>query len=105
MKYCSNCGNPVNENQDVCLNCGVVLKKKFTNQPVEEGSTGGWAVLGFFFPLVGLILYLAWIDTKPKSAKAAGKGAIIGFIVGIVLTIILLIILFSLMAQYYFALV
>ena len=27
MNYCSNCGKKVNENQDVCLNCGVNLKK------------------------------------------------------------------------------
>ena len=101
MKYCSNCGNPVNENQDVCLNCGVVLKKKYTSNHVEEGSTGGWAVLGFFFPLVGLILYLAWIDTKPKSAKAAGKGALIGVIIAVILSIIVLILIFSMMMHMY----
>ena len=101
MKYCSNCGNPVNENQDVCLNCGVVLKKKYTSDHVEEGSTGGWAVLGFFFPLVGLILYLAWSDTKPKSAKAAGKGALIGVIIAVILSIIVLILIFSMMMHMY----
>lgn len=101
MKYCSNCGNPVNENQDVCLNCGVVLKKKYTSNHVEEGSTGGWAVLGFFFPLVGLILYLAWSDTKPKSAKAAGKGALIGVIIAVILSIIVLILIFSMMMHMY----
>ena len=31
MKYCSNCGKKVNENQDVCLNCGIALKKQPKN--------------------------------------------------------------------------
>lgn len=104
MKYCGNCGNAVNENQDVCLNCGVSLRPNKSILEVEEGATGGWGVLGFFFPIIGLILYLAWADTKPKSSKAAGKGALIGFIVGVVVSIIYLIILFSLMMQLYFVL-
>ena len=27
MKYCGNCGKPVNENADYCLNCGCFLNK------------------------------------------------------------------------------
>lgn len=27
MNYCFNCGKKVNEVQDVCLNCGVNLRK------------------------------------------------------------------------------
>ena len=30
-KFCSNCGKELNENQDVCLNCGVSIKRN--NQP------------------------------------------------------------------------
>ncbi len=26
-KYCENCGKPLKENQDVCLNCGVAVRK------------------------------------------------------------------------------
>lgn len=47
---------------------------------VEEGSTAGWAILSFFFPIVGLILFIVWKDSKPKSARAAGKGALISVI-------------------------
>ncbi len=36
--------------------------------PTDSGSFG-WAVLGFFFPLVGLILLLVWKDSMPLSAK------------------------------------
>ena len=30
-KFCSNCGKELNENQDVCLNCGVSVKKMNNN--------------------------------------------------------------------------
>lgn len=51
--------------------------------PADSGSFG-WAVLGFCFPIVGLILYLVWKNTKPRSAGRAAKGALVGFILGIV---------------------
>ena len=37
-----------------------------------------WGLLGCCIPLVGLILFLVWKDNKPKTAKAAGIGAIVG---------------------------
>lgn len=55
--------------------------------PMDAPSTG-YAVLCFFFPVVGLILYLVWKDEFPMRAKSAGKGAIIGVIANVVLTII-----------------
>ena len=73
---------------------------KFASTPVQPVAgvpsqaaaqdTGGigWAVLGFFIPLAGLILYLVWKDERPLSAKSAGKGAIVGVIVNVVVSII-----------------
>ncbi|MBQ1407729.1 MAG: SHOCT domain-containing protein [Eubacterium sp.] len=61
----------------------------YTNEPAavqaNEGDSGGWAVLGFLLPIVGLILFLVWSGTRPKDAKAAGLGALVGFIVGCML--------------------
>ena len=47
----------------------------------KSGSSFGWAVLGFFIPLAGLILFLVWGQTRPEDAKAAGKGALISVII------------------------
>lgn len=47
--------------------------------------------MGFFIPIVGLILFLIYEEKKPKRAKSAIKGALIGFITKIVLAIILVI--------------
>ena len=38
---------------------------------------------------MGLILFLVWKDTKPRTAKAAGKGALISVIVWIVMYVLL----------------
>ena len=55
----------------------------------KEGSKFGWGVLGFFIPLVGLILFLVWMKDKKRASKAAGIGALIGVGVGLILSIIL----------------
>ncbi len=41
----------------------------------------GYALLGFFLPIVGLILYLVWKPTDPANARAAGIGALVSAIV------------------------
>lgn len=50
--------------------------------PEPDIPSFGWGVLGFFFPLIGLILYLVWQHTMPNRARMCGKGALINVIVG-----------------------
>lgn len=69
---------------------------------VTDSGSFGWAVLGFFIPLVGLILFLVWKQTKPKCAKMAGIGAIVGFVLGIVMSIVSSIFLASMASYYYY---
>jgi hypothetical protein len=45
--------------------------------------------LSFFFPLVGLILWLVWLDSSPKKAKSCGIGALVG-VIGVPIIIIVL---------------
>lgn len=52
-------------------------------EPVDSGSFW-YGVLGFFFPLIGLILFCVWRKEKPTSAKQCGIGALIGFILGVI---------------------
>ena len=52
-------------------------------QPVVDTGSFGWAVLGFLIPIVGLILFLVWKDTKPLSAKQAGMGALVGVVLSV----------------------
>ncbi len=54
MNYCFNCGKKVNEVQDVCLNCGVNLKKdkKIDNVNGKSKITAG--ILGIFLGCFGV---------------------------------------------------
>lgn len=54
--------------------------------PGDAKSTG-LAVLCFFFPMIGLILWLVWKDQYPLKASSCSKGAIIGVIVYVLLII------------------
>ena len=83
--YCPNCGEQIDDKAVVCPKCGVPVKN--TVAPYDSPSKV-FAVLGFLFPIIGLILYLVGISERPLRAKSAGKGALIGFIVGIVFSII-----------------
>lgn len=61
----------------------------------NSNDNGGflWGLLGCCIPIVGLILYLVWKDQKPKTAKAAGIGALVGVILVVAFYIIWFIIL------------
>ncbi len=47
-----------------------------------------WGLLGCCIPIAGLVLFLVWKDTKPKTAKAAGIGALVSVIACVVFYII-----------------
>lgn len=89
--YCKNCGRTVDDTSSYCNNCGARIDNKPNADVSEDNSNLGFAILGFFIPIVGLILFLIYEEKKPKRAKSAGKGALIGFITKIVLTIIIVI--------------
>ena len=60
-------------------------------QPSSDTGSAGWGILGCCLPLIGLILFLVWKDSKPLSAKKAGIGALVGFIAGILLYVLVLV--------------
>lgn len=70
-----------------------VQSAQVVQQPTaQDNGSFGWAVLGFFFPIVGLVLYLVWRTEKPLSARRAGIGALVSVIVGAVLTVLLIVV-------------
>lgn len=85
--YCSHCGKPIPEGADYCLNCGCAINGSAPNK--NDSSSFGFALLGFLFPLIGLVLYFVYDDKRPKRAKSVGKGALVGVITRIVVSILL----------------
>ena len=66
---------------EVETNTSVNQATSVSHNVVEETNPSmGWGILGALIPIVGLILFLVWNNTKPKSAKYAGIGGLIGFI-------------------------
>ena len=88
MKFCPHCGAQIDDDAVVCVKCGCSVSPSHKNPSVEDAPNMGFAVLGFFIPLVGLILYLVWKDSTPLRAKSAGKGALIGFITSIAFSLL-----------------
>ena len=99
---CNYCDYKVNEDTIICPNCGEdvhttkknVIKENKSKEEKESPKIqidGDYSILfgllGFFIPLAGLVLFLVWINTKPKDAKAAGLGALIRVILYVVLAI------------------
>ena len=77
MAFCKNCGAQIDDNAVVCTSCGTAQN---TAPAVVDKGGFGWGLLGWCVPIVGLILFLVWKDTKPKTSKAAGIGALVSTI-------------------------
>ncbi|MCH5148640.1 MAG: zinc ribbon domain-containing protein [Clostridiales bacterium] len=81
--FCKNCGAEIDDRAVVCPKCGVA-QGKTAQAAADDAPNVGFAVLCFFIPVVGLILYLMWHETYPLKAKSCGKGALIGVILEVV---------------------
>lgn len=99
--YCKRCGSQITDGTRYCPHCGAMqdgAQNPYQSQPYNQppstydSGSAGWGVLGFFFPIVGLILFLVWRQDKPKSAKSAGLGALINVILDVVCGVIIFII-------------
>lgn len=86
--YCKYCGKVLDEDSKFCANCGGNVNNDSGSTSADSPSKA-FAVLGFFLPLVGLILYAIYERKQPKRAKSAGKGALVGFITKVVISIII----------------
>ena len=111
MKYCPYCGKQIDEQDVFCRFCGEKLPKKATNgtldtteetkattvikvvnedkpkKPQEMKDVSiWWGILGFFIPLVGLIVFLDNYHSNPARAKICGIPALVGFLLNLVIT-------------------
>ena len=93
MAYCKNCGTQLDEQAVACPQCGAqqnaAPQYNTPNTPAVVDNGGfGWGLLGFCIPIVGLILFLVWRDSKPRTGKAAGIGALVSVIISVVFYIL-----------------
>lgn len=70
-KFCTHCGNEVNEDAEVCINCGCMVEKN-TSAPTSKGEIQVSLILG----IVGIVF--AWL-----LAFVGHITSIIGIVIGI----------------------
>ena len=55
--------------------------------PQEKKANIGFAVLSFFFPLIGLIIYIVFKNSEPKTAKLSVKCALFSVLFRIIISL------------------
>lgn len=53
--YCSNCGNKVDDNAYVCVNCGVILKKRENVKRNKKQNSNVFGMLSLIFSVVAVL--------------------------------------------------
>lgn len=94
--YCHQCGKEVGDAK-FCPYCGTQLNGQASqgeyqplyNQQInyshpDDESSFGYALLSFFIPIVGIILFIIWNREFPLRAKSCLKGFVTGLVVGVI---------------------
>lgn len=122
MRYCSHCGTKIeDDNIEICDNCGCyVCEQRRTDEQTRIDSReyerrsyydfdrymdepNVWLnVLGFFFPILGLVLFCSMYTRTPRKASSIGLYSLIGVLVAVVLGIILWFIILSDISRSYY---
>ena len=96
--FCPYCGNAVPQKEKASAPTNpsepapdpvLSVPDPVLSVPEEEKASFGWSVLGFFSPLTGFILFLAFLSRHRARSKASGKGALVGAIVRVSLIVLL----------------
>lgn len=89
--YCPNCGSSINQNAEICINCGVNVLK-FGNQTTATKNDTSNICVNLLslccFPLLGIIMFFVWKEKQPKAAKSALIFGLIGLVISIIFAII-----------------
>lgn len=98
--YCQNCGNELQENSVVCSRCGYSPIKRttestqnipFTPTKTKDKKSFLLALIGFFFPLIALLIALCIRNDYPLKTKSLIKG-----VIALCVTLVILIVLYFL---------
>ena len=89
--FCKKCGNQIMDDAVVCVHCGCPTDK-FDPDPQknQDKSSVNVALISFFLPLVGLVIYLVYKDNQPLKAESAKMGTIWGFFLPIIIILLVL---------------
>lgn len=84
-KFCHACGTQIHTVAEMCPKCGVrQASSGGSGQVSNEGAEGIAKIASFCFPLIGLVLYFVWQDSKPQASKDVCHWALASVIIGFV---------------------
>lgn len=83
--YCSNCGQQHIATAVRCTRCKTPLSPAGKRKArAKDGPSLFMAIIGFLFPLGGILIWMLQHNEYEERAASAGKGALIGVFVGVV---------------------
>lgn len=87
--FCPNCGAQINPQAEICVNCGVNVRTYGKSSAYDDQPNGWVNFLSLCcIPILGIILYFVWKDTKPRSAKSALTFSLIGIGISVIVWVI-----------------
>lgn len=88
--YCGECGKKLEKTSKFCSYCGASTTSQSDNtvNSSEENANVLLVIASFFVPILGLVLFAVYRDTKKKTSKACGIAALVSFILNIVVTVV-----------------
>ena len=95
---CPRCNSLIDSKDTFCTHCGYRLDQKrriqrqpsHPREPNNESSLFLWALIGFLSPIAGIILYLIFKDTKPRSASYSIRGAFVAIVIYVIVVMFFL---------------
>ena len=94
MNYCPYCGKQIAPSDTVCGSCGRSMPESYqasnygndgsTTSNNKDGVNFVYGIIGFLFPLIGLILFIVFKESNPQGSKYAGTGALVKVILAVI---------------------